>query len=101
MSSQLLLSPPICLKGLVCSDTPCSVLSVHCVKCGPLALQELPNRPTCTSFGLVPASVQEGSLQPTGLGQSVSSVNQTSGWHVTRWTHGWREGPLVSDSVRV
>ena len=50
---------------------------------------------------LVPASVQEGSLQPTGLGQSVSSVNQTSGWHVTRWTHRWREGPLVSDSVRV
>ena len=52
----------MCLKGLVCSDTPCSVLSVHYVKCGPLALQELPNEPTCTSFGLVPASVQEGSL---------------------------------------
>ena len=39
------------------------MLSVHCIKCGPLALQELPNEPTCTSFGLVPASVQEGSLQ--------------------------------------
>ena len=55
----------------------------HYVKCGPLVLQELLNEPTCIYFGLVPASVQEGSLQPTGFGQSVSSVNQTSGWHVT------------------
>ena len=76
----------------VCAYVPAQCVATHAPTWSvPFTYRSLLSELACTSFwpGSMPWSKRGFTTAHWAGPRSTSLMSQTSGWHVTHWTHGW------------